>query len=124
MRTAKIKLGGQERTLCFSVRVLRACVERYGSLSGLYDALSTEEEGKSLDEALWILAAMMAAGKKYAEANGLENPEPMTVDELMDTCDMADFVRLRGAITETLTNGSRPTIEVEPEKNGQATQGT
>lgn len=122
MRTVSIELSGTKRTLCFSMRVMRACTERYGTFSGLYKAISSEDEKLALDEALWVLAQMMQAGDRYAKENGLDNPPPLTVDELLDSTDFSDYVQLRGAITQTITEGSRAHVEVEPGKNGEATQ--
>lgn len=122
MRTATITIGGKERYMCFSVRVMRACSERYGTFSGVYKAMASENEAQALDEVLWLLAEMMKAGDRYAKSNGLSNPEPLSVEELLDSCDLADFVRIRGAITQTINNGSKTNVEVENAKNGEATQ--
>lgn len=116
MRTTTIELGGSTYPLCFSVRVLRACTERYGTFSGVYKALASEDEVERLDEVLWVLSEMMRAGAKYAELNGLEGPAPLNVETLMDLCDLSDFVRFRGAITETITAGSKAHVETEAKK--------
>ena len=91
MRTASITLNGQEHLLCFSARVVRACTERYGDVSGLGDALDNPDKLKALDEAVWILAQMMDAGARYAKLNGLENPEPLSFDAIYDMSDLNDF---------------------------------
>ena len=122
MRTVKLPIAGQERILCFSVRVMRACSERFGSFSGVYKAMAADNETECLDAVLWLLAELMKAGDRYAKANDMENPAPLSVDDLLDHCDMADFVMLRGTITQAISAGSRTNVEVDPGKNGEATQ--
>ena len=122
MRTASITLNGQEHLLCFSARVVRNCTERYGGMEKL-DKVLSEGGVRSFDEALWILSEMMAAGDRYARQNGMENPSPMTVDDLLDQCDISDFAAMRQKIVETIVSGKTTHVEVEPPKNGEATQG-
>lgn len=123
MRTATITINGKEHLLCFSARVIRACTERYGDVSGLGDALDDPDKGKALDEAVWILAQMMDAGARYAKLNGLDNPEPLSADQIYDTSDLGDFFAIRKRVVDTVTQGRATHVEVEPSKNGEATQG-
>lgn len=123
MRTATITINGKEHLLCFSARVIRACTERYGDVSGLGDALDDPDKGKALDEAVWILAQMMDAGARYAKLNGLDNPEPLSADQIYDTSDLGDFFAIRKRVVDTVTQGRATHVEVEPPKNGEATQG-
>lgn len=123
MRTAKMAVNGQEHLLCFSARVVRACTERYGGVERITDVLSDQDTVKVLDESLWILAAMMDAGDRYAKLNGLENPPPLSCDALYDAMGMEDFAGLQGKIAETIRSGRETHVEVEPGKNGEATQG-
>lgn len=122
MRTAKLTLNGQEHLLCFSARLVRSCTERYGDVSNINEALSGDPM-RSFDEALWLLAEMMAAGDRYAKMMGLDNPPPLAADDLLDVCDLNDFAGLREKIAETITSGQRTTVEVAPSKNAEATQG-
>ena len=123
MRTASITLNGQEHLLCFSARVVRACTERYGDVSGLGDALDNPDKLKALDEAVWILAQMMDAGARYAKLNGLENPEPLSFDAIYDMSDLNDFFAIRQKVVATVTQGRATHVEVEQPKNAGATQG-
>lgn len=121
MRTARITIDGAEHLLCFSARVVRACTERYGDIVNIDEALTSGAAVQAMDEAVWLIAAMMDAGARYARLNGLDNPAPLTEDELLDVCDMGDFTRMTSKITETITNGKTPTVEAEPAKNAKAT---
>lgn len=113
MRTGYISIDGQRHTLCFSVRVIRLCAERYGAVSGLFEALSGEDEVKALDESLWILSEMMKAGDKYCKEHGLENAAPLSVDALMDTCDIGDFYNIKASIVVTVNNGKKTRVEAD-----------
>ena len=120
MRTARITIDGAEHLLCFSARVVRACTERYGEMGGMDEALTSGSPVQAMDEAVWMIATMMDAGARYAKLNGLDNPPPLTAEELLDVCDLGDFAQLTSKITETITNGKTPTVEAEPAKNAKA----
>lgn len=122
MRTGTVSFDGKKHVLCFSVRVVKSCMERYGTMSGIYEALSTEDENKTLDEALWILEQMMKAGAKYAAEHGLENEPPMTVEDMLDQCDLNDFVNIRASIVSTINNGKKTRVEADS-PNVKATRG-
>lgn len=107
---------------------VRAVTERYGGMERIDEALSgkdgTDAEPsavKALDEAVWLLAAMMDGGERYAKLNGLPNPHALTADELLDVMDIGDFARLREKIAETITNGKEAHVEAEPPKNAETT---
>ena len=121
MRTARITIDGAEHLLCFSARVVRACTERYGEMVGMDEALTSGSPVQAMDESVWMIATMMDAGARYAKLNGLDNPPPLTAEELLDVCDLGDLNQLTSKITETITNGKTPTVEAEPAKNAKAT---
>ena len=122
MRSGTISIDGKRHVLCFSVRVVRNCAERYGELNGLYAALSSKNQVQALDESLWILAEMMKAGAKYAAEHGLENAEPMSVDDLYDSCGFDDLAGIRASIMLTINNGKRTNVEAEASPNAEATR--
>lgn len=122
MRTATITLNGEDHLLCFSARVVRNCTERYGGMEKLDEVLSAGDV-RSFDEALWLLAEMMTAGDRYARQNGTANPSPLSVDDLLDLCDISDFAQMRAKIRETIVSGRATNVEVESQKNAGATQG-
>lgn len=123
MRTAKMTIDGREHLLCFSTRVIRSCCGRYGEFEKLNEATSTGDQEHDLSEAMWILAQMLDAGGRYAKLNGIENPEPPTLEQLYDLCDLNDFAMLRGKIRETISNGQKQNVMASPPKNTDATPG-
>lgn len=130
MRTADVTINGKRHVLCCNLRFVRSASERYGSMRGMYDALETADDVKALDEAVWVVAQMMAAGSRYAAEMGMENEAPLTAEELLDLCDLSDFRALRNAIIRTMTAGKSRNVEIETltgdddgeEKNGETTR--
>ena len=122
MRTAKLTLDGVEHLLCFSARTVRAVSERYGGLDKMSDAFAGYDTAKTLDEALWMLSAMMDAGDRYAKLSGLENPPPVSYEDMYDLCGMDDMENLKDKVFETIANSKSTTVEVEPPKNVKTAQ--
>lgn len=123
MRTGKITLAGREYLLTFSTRVLRDVMEHYGSMEAMYASLTDKADANMLSTSVWMLARMIDAGARYAQKNGIPNPEPLTEDDIYDITDINDFAGLRTAISETISNSTATTVAVEPGKNAEATQG-
>lgn len=117
MRTGHITINGEKHLLCFSLYVVRECTERYGSVEGFYEALSSDDTVKALEEAVWGLSTMMEAGAKYAEFNKQKNPRPLSTDELFAVCDVSDFAAIRASIADTVLNGQKTSVEAESSKN-------
>lgn len=124
MRTGKIEVNGKEYLLCFSLRVVRDCTERYGSVENIADALSTGTEVEQLDECIWLLSKMMEGGARYAKEEGIENPVPLGYDSLYDLLDLKDIFKMKESIFLAVANGNDREVETEPEKgkNAETTQ--
>ena len=129
MRTADVTINGQTHLLCYNLRLIRAASERYGSMEGMYDALSTADEVKAMDEAVWVVAQMMAAGSRYAAEMDIKTAVPLTEGQLLDLCDLSDFFAMKSAIIRTVTAGRIRNVKTEPsessdgdEKNGETTR--
>lgn len=125
MRTGSITINNKEHILCFSARVVRACSERYGSIDNIDAHLLDGTETQTMDESVWLLEQMMAAGDRYAKQEGIENPAPLSYDEIYDLCGLDDLMAMRAKIFGTIADGNERTVEVEPtgdEKNMPATQ--
>ena len=124
MRTGKIEVHGKEYILCFSARVVRACSERYGGIERIGNVLMEGTQAEQMDESFWLLEKMMEAGARYAKLEGVENPAPLSFDDLYDLCGMDDLAEMKASIFRTVSNGNERTVEVVPEKgkNVEATQ--
>lgn len=135
MRTSKITLDGEERVLCFSAGVVEDVCERFGDLNGMFNALGGrgqggEDEAAPVNLALqiktlyWLLARMMDAGARYARRKGIPCSEPLSVEDIRDVCDLADFAALKDKVLETITSGSTREVDAEPPKNAETTAGS
>jgi hypothetical protein len=123
MRTGKIEINKKEYLLCFSARVIRACSQRYGNVDKIGDALTKGTEIEIMDECFWLLSTMMDAGARYAELEGMENPKPLSYDDLYDTSDLLDLATAKERIFETVAEGNKREVEVEPDrKNAETAQ--
>lgn len=120
MKTTTIKIAGKDRVLCFSLRVMRNCAERYGDVNSVADAIGGDK-ANNFDEAVWILAQLMAAGAKHCAHVGIECAEPLSVDEILDVCDISDFRSMNTAIMNCMIAGNQADVEIETEKNAQTT---
>lgn len=115
MRTGSISINGKTYMLCFSARVMRDCVERYGDITGIDNALSDGTDIEKFNESLWLLSKMMEAGEKYARIEGLENPKALTEDELLDCLDIDSMSDMAAGIKKTIVNGNnREVTTTEP----------
>ncbi len=118
MRNRTITLAGKEYSLRFSLRVVKACTERYGSLDGVFQAIQGKgSEMGVVDECLWLLAAMLDAGWRYDRASGENPPEPPDMDMLLDVLDLSEA---RAALVTAIAGDSVRTVEADPPKNGAA----
>lgn len=122
MKIARMTVDGQEYPLCFSVRVIRQCTDRYGGVENIDKALDSSDPMTALDEAIWLLTTMMAAGERYAKKHDIISPPALSVDEFYDLCDTEDLSSMKEKIFETITTGQMPDVEVQA-KNAEATQG-
>lgn len=114
-----IRLCGKEYPLRFSLRVVKACEERYGSLEHMFDAVQgkTGEGNLSIvDDCLWLLTGMLDAGARYAELNGMACDEPPDQETLLDALDIPDMQR---SIFAAISGDSARSVETDPGKNGE-----
>ena len=102
MKTTSIEINGKRYLLCFSLRVIRSCTERYKSIEEIGSAIDSEDKLQNVYESVWIIAEMMKAGERYAKLNGLDAPEALSEDVLLDVFDVRDAALLVEKIQETI----------------------
>ena len=71
-------------------------------------------------DAIIILAEMMNCGARYAKLSGMENPEPLSQEELEYGLDMADFVPMMAKIGETVRLSMEREVEAIPNDKAAA----
>lgn len=120
MKTAKYKVHGKEYTLCFSLRVVRACAEEFGGMDKLDKALTGGDQLEQFNNVIWLLAQMMDAGERYDKLEGKSPEKALTADELLDLQGVDDIAALKGMIFDTMTGGDEK-VDVEPDAKNATT---
>lgn len=125
MRTGIITINNKKYVMCFSARVMRDCIERYGNIEKIDEALSGGSEIDTLNECFWLMSKMLEAGYKYSEIEGLDSPVPPSEDELLDILDIDSMTNMRDSIKMTIANGSEREVATAETKgkNRKTTQG-
>ena len=120
MKVITRHICGEDRVLCYSLRVTKAVTERFGT-GGIREKLKESSTAETLDAVIWMLTLMMEAGKKYADKNGIPCPPSPTEDDMLDCYGMDDLEELYGDFTDTMAAGQQQGVEAEA-KNGSAGQ--
>jgi len=112
MKVITRHICGADRVLCYSLRVARGISERFGR-DGIRSKLGGEHLEETMDAVIWLLGALMDAGKRYADRNGIECPEPPTEDELLDLYDINDLLELQSITGEAIEASSQQDVTAE-----------
>lgn len=119
MKRVNLPLHGKEYPMCFSLRVVNACGEKFGGLEGLNAALTGGGNALSaLNNCVWLLAEMLDAGHKYSALSGGETDLPPTESDLLDLFGLDDLSVLRELLAESMQADQARTVEAAPGKNG------
>lgn len=119
MRIHPVNLNGKTYLVTFSARVMLALEERGDDAGAELDRILTE--GK-LSDMFWLLSQMLDAGRRYAMSEELGDiPDPISLDQLLDTTDLADYQSLSAQVTQVIKADSTPSVESIPAKNAEAT---
>ena len=119
MRIHPVNLNGKTYLVTFSARVMLALEERGDDAGTELDRILTE--GK-LSDMFWLLSQMLDAGRRYAMSEELGDiPDPISLDQLLDTTDLADYQSLSAQVTQVIKADSTPSVESSPAKNAEAT---
>lgn len=119
MKRVNLPLHGKEYPMCFSLRVVNACGERFGGLEGLDAALTGGGDALSaLNNCVWLLAEMLDAGHKFSALSGVETEHPPTEADLLDLFGLDDLSVLRELLAESMRADRARTVEAAPGKNG------
>ena len=113
---------GADRVLCYSLRVTKGVAERFGGSGGMREQLTADDPAKTMDAAIWLLTALLQAGKRYADNNGIQCPPAPSEDDMLDNYDINDLMEIQKAINDAMAAGSQQDVEAEAPKNGEAGQ--
>ena len=119
MRVSHIELAGNKHPLCFSLTASAELDEHFGSLEKMEEVMtngSLYQKARAIDK---VLSVLMKCGRTYAEAVGMELPEPIRCSP-GDLIDVTDGTAVK-AIFSAISNDIDREVEVES-KNEKATQ--
>lgn len=126
MRTSTLTVRGKEYLCCFSTRVLLALEDRGRQENPAKSATemlgAIMDDNGNLRDAFWLLHQMMVAGHRYAVLEGMDAPEPMPLEDMIDLIGVEDYQAMFAAIGQAVTAGQTQTVEAEFPKNAETTQ--
>lgn len=121
MKVITRHICGEDRVLCYSIRVSKEVTARFGK-GGVREAVKGGDAAETLDAVVWMLQLLMDAGKRYADKNGIPCPPAPGIDDLLDDYGLDDLEGIYSAINDAMTAGKQQEVEAET-KNAAATQG-
>lgn len=123
MKRVEIPIRGTSYPMCFSLRVVKACGDKFGGLDGLDTALTGGGDAlDALSNCIWLLGQMLDAGYRYDRTNGGEPVQPPDEDALLDTFGLDDLAGLKNSLTAAMTASNERSVEAEPGKNAEGTR--
>lgn len=121
MKRVEIPIRGTSYPMCFSLRVVKACGDKFGGLDGLDTALTGGGDAlDALSNCIWLLGQMLDAGWRYDRANGGDPAQPPDEEELLDTFGLDDLTELKSSLMVAMTASNERSVEAEPGKNAEA----
>lgn len=115
MRTDTIEIQGKTYLLCLPLQGIDNLEKRYGGMENLGKAMKNDD----ICDTIIILAEMINCGSKYAKMKKIENPEPLSEEELAYGVDFSDFALLIAKKREAYAKSSGREVETIP--NPEAT---
>ena len=124
MKTSKAQIRGKEYLMCFSTRVVIECHKRYGGIeNAMKKIFPGPDNDQEIEAVFWLFYEMLKAGSAYAKINGIDNPDIMTYDELIDSVGIDDYPQMLAKVIESTEKGIRRSVETVPGKNTETTRG-
>lgn len=120
MRVSHIELAGKKHPLCFSLTASAELDEHFGGLEEMERVMTSgtlHQKARAIDK---VLTVLMKCGRTYAEAVGMELPDPIKCSP-GDLIDVTDGKAVQ-AIFSAINSDVDREVEVES-KNVKATQG-
>lgn len=116
------KHGEKEYPLLLTVAAAEAIDARYEHWGAVAEKLYTGSKIDVGKEAAFLLATLARCGHDAAELCGKPTPTPPTEAQILAMLPTGKLVGLRELILDTIREGLEVSVEVEPLKNGVATQ--
>lgn len=123
-RTKTIDIAGKTYLLCYSTRAVRAVTDRFGSPVKMNEALNNNASPAERVEALlFVLHQLIIAGARFAKRENIDNPPPLTLDELHTLYPMIKPRTAYKTIKDAIIYGSAVAFDVKdkPQKGKSKT---
>lgn len=109
-----------ERLFCFSLRVLSDAASRFGGIDEIFTAVDGAD---GIANVAWLAAEMMDAGDRYAKRHNIDNPAPLSADDILDELEPREIMALRDIIYATINNDSEAEVKVQADSENPTQAG-
>ena len=115
-RLFKVKIGDKEYPICYSLRVLKAISDEYGSPDKAFAEIDNPSAVKAMEAQVFILHKLILAGAKVSSAAGEEGPQVLSLTETRIMANLTMPGTIKKIVKSTVALSSIPSIEAEPAK--------
>lgn len=117
------RLGDKDYPLAMTLQVMTAFDTRFNGFENVGKAFENKTPMESLQECVFMLAALAKGGHDYLEAIG-ETANPAPTERVISALLFPrDLSAVQNAIYAAIAESSHADVEVDPAKNAEATQG-
>lgn len=121
MRTSVFEENGRKHLTVLSFQAIDEISKKYKNIERVHTLL---DKGNMLEQfrvAAEVLVILMKCGDEYAKEFGIENNQPLTVEQIFKCCSPDDLVSMTNAIAETFSNSMKREIEIMIDPNIKTT---
>lgn len=122
-RLVEWQLAGKTYYLNFSQKAARLVSERYGSIENVSDIFEGKPIHEVLSETNWLLTLLIDQGAAYKKVVFDEEVPTISAEDLEVVMGLSDLSEMTTMVMGAITKGMSQTVEVEPSKNDETTQG-
>lgn len=122
MRTSIFEINGEKHLLCFNLWAIAECMERFGGLTEMHDAMTKGSVKENLDASIWVMEILQRGGEMYAEEMGVKNAEPLSAKRMLSICGADFFASLKNIVIGAINSSMSTNVKVEDSKNVETTQ--
>ena len=114
-RQVKVKIGGKEYHLLYSVSVLFDTTEKFGSLQKAIEAIDNENEKAGAEAVLWFALKMAEAGELARRYAGHQTNAIPSEKEMNTLISPLEYSELKNAVIRAISIGYMRDVENKEE---------
>ena len=111
MKLGYITINNVKYPACLSTRVIIAIKNKTGQ--DFETGINAILNGSDFENLFWLMAQMFDAGKRYCRLVGVDSPEPLEEDELLDLLGVDDYSKLLDTVTAAVVETAEPEVVLE-----------